>query len=121
MFTSSITSGSSLILILLAINYYSPTLFGSLGITDVSLYTGIYGLVKAISSIIFYLFLIDVWGRRRPTIFSSLGCSLCLWFVGAYVKVGNPAAKIAAGEELSPPIVAGGKAATAVIMIFSAL
>lgn len=29
-----------------AINYYSPTLFGSLGITDVTLYTGIYGLVK---------------------------------------------------------------------------
>jgi hypothetical protein len=29
-----------------AINYYSPTLFGSLGVTDVALYTGIYGLVK---------------------------------------------------------------------------
>ena len=29
-----------------AINYYSPTLFGSLGISDVSLYTGVYGLVK---------------------------------------------------------------------------
>jgi hypothetical protein len=29
-----------------AINYYSPTLFASLGISDVSLYTGIYGLVK---------------------------------------------------------------------------
>lgn len=30
----------------LAINYYSPTLFGSLGIKDVALYTGVYGLVK---------------------------------------------------------------------------
>jgi len=30
----------------IAINYYSPTLFGSLGVTDVALYTGIYGLVK---------------------------------------------------------------------------
>lgn len=30
----------------LAINYYSPTLFGSLGVTDVALYTGVYGLVK---------------------------------------------------------------------------
>jgi hypothetical protein len=29
-----------------AINYYSPTLFKSLGITDVALYTGVYGLVK---------------------------------------------------------------------------
>ncbi|KAA8644429.1 uncharacterized protein ATNIH1004_008633 [Aspergillus tanneri] len=29
-----------------AINYYSPTLFSSIGISDVALYTGIYGLVK---------------------------------------------------------------------------
>lgn len=37
----------------LAINYYSPTLFGSLGITDVALYTGIYGLVKGLYLILF--------------------------------------------------------------------
>lgn len=39
-FTLNNLSGAS------AINYYSPTLFGSIGITDVALYTGIYGLVK---------------------------------------------------------------------------
>lgn len=38
--------------ICLAINYYSPTLFGSLGITDVALYTGIYGLVKGLCPIL---------------------------------------------------------------------
>jgi MFS family permease len=102
-----------------AINYYSPTLFGSLGITDVSLWTGIYGLVKAVASIIFYGALIDIWGRRNPTIISSLACSLCLWFVGAYVKIGHPADIIKAGEELSPSTAAGGKAATAMIMIYS--
>ncbi|KAG9252999.1 general substrate transporter [Emericellopsis atlantica] len=102
-----------------AINYYSPALFGSLGITDVALYTGIYGLVKAVASILFYGVLIDVWGRRNPTIISSLACSLCLWFVGAYVKVGHPADVIAAGNELSPSTAAGGKAATAMIMIYS--
>merc|ERR1712000_419405 len=102
-----------------AINYYSPTLFGSLGITDVALYTGIYGLVKAVASIIFYGALIDIWGRRNPTIISSLACSLCLWFVGAYVKIGHPADIIAAGNELSPSTAAGGKAATAGIMIYS--
>lgn len=104
-----------------AINYYSPTLFGSLGITDVSLYTGIYGLVKAVASIIFYGALIDLWGRRNPTIISSLACSLCLWFVGAYVKVGHPATIIEAGGELSASTKAGGKAATAMIMIYSVL
>jgi MFS family permease len=104
-----------------AINYYSPTLFGSLGISDVALYTGIYGLVKAVASIIFYGALIDIWGRRNPTIISSLACSLCLWFVGAYVKIGHPADIIAAGEDLSASTSAGGKAATAMIMIYSVL
>ncbi|KAL4994631.1 general substrate transporter [Aspergillus recurvatus] len=102
-----------------AINYYSPTLFSSLGITDVALYTGIYGLVKGVASIIFYGVLIDMWGRRHPTIISSLACSLCLWFVGAYVKVGHPADIIDAGGDLSPSTEAGGKAATAMIMIYS--
>lgn len=96
-------------------------LFGSIGISDVALYTGIYGLVKAVASIIFYGALIDIWGRRRPTIISSLACSLCLWFVGAYVKVGNPAPIIAAGGKLSASTEAGGRAATAAIMIYSVL
>ncbi|TEA17311.1 Quinate permease [Colletotrichum sidae] len=78
-----------------AINYYSPMLFGSIGITDVALYTGIYGLVKAVASIIFYGALIDIWGRR------------------------NPAPIIAAGGELSSSTEAGGRAATAAIMIYS--
>ncbi|KAJ4263018.1 hypothetical protein NW762_006631 [Fusarium torreyae] len=102
-----------------AINYYSPTLFGSLGIKDVALYTGIYGLVKAVASIIFYGALIDMWGRRNPTIISSAMCSTCLWIVGAYVKIGHPASIIADGKELSPSTAAGGKAATAMIMIYS--
>ncbi|EFQ35347.1 hypothetical protein CGRA01v4_13357 [Colletotrichum graminicola] len=102
-----------------AINYYSPMLFGSIGITDVALYTGIYGLVKAVASIIFCGALIDIWGRRRPTIISSVACCLCLWYVGAYVKVANPAPIIAAGGKLSASTKAGGRAATAAIMIYS--
>ncbi|KAL7952957.1 general substrate transporter [Trichoderma compactum] len=102
-----------------AINYYSPTLFSSLGIQDVSLYTGIYGLVKAIASILFYVFLIDIWGRRNPAILSSVACSLCLWIIGAYVKIGHPDDIIKAGHELSPSTAAGGKAATGMIMIYS--
>ncbi|KAK1585770.1 general substrate transporter [Colletotrichum navitas] len=102
-----------------AINYYSPMLFGSIGITDVALYTGIYGLVKAVASIIFYGALIDIWGRRRPTIISSVACCLCLWYVGAYVKVANPAPIIAAGGKPSASTKAGGRVATAAIMIYS--
>lgn len=102
-----------------AINYYSPTLFGSLGVTDIPLYTGIYGLVKAVASIIYYIFFIDVIGRRHPVLVSSVACSLCLWFVGAYVKVGHPADAIAAGVPLSASTAAGGRAAIGMIMIYS--
>jgi hypothetical protein len=102
-----------------AINYYSPTLFGSLGVTDIPLYTGIYGLVKAVASIIYYIFFVDMLGRRNPVLVSSIACSLCLWFVGAYVKVGHPASAIAAGEPLSASTAAGGRAAIGMIMIYS--
>ena len=104
-----------------AINYYSPTLFASLGVTDVALYTGIYGLVKAVASIIYYVFFIDMLGRRRPTIISSIACSLCLWFVGSYVKIGHPADIIKAGGTLSKSTDQGGKAAIGMVMIYSIL
>ncbi|EMR70048.1 hypothetical protein MGN70_003506 [Eutypa lata] len=102
-----------------AINYYSPTLFGSLGVTDISLYTGIYGLVKAVASIFYYVFIIDMLGRRRPTIVSSIACSLCLWFVGAYVKIAHPADIISAGGTLSDSTAKGGQAAIGMVMIYS--
>ena len=75
----------------------------------------------AVASIIFYGLLIDKLGRRLPTIVSSVACSLCLWFVGAYVKVGHPADVIKAGKPLSPSTAAGGQAATAMIMVYSTL
>ncbi|KAF3389162.1 Quinate permease [Penicillium rolfsii] len=102
-----------------AINYYSPTLFASIGIKDTALYTGIYGLVKAVASLIFYIAFVDKIGRRRPVILSSIVCSCCLWYVGAYVKVGNPAAVIAKGGTLSDSTTRGGHAATAMIMIYA--
>lgn len=80
-----------------------------------------YNELPAVASVIFYVALIDIWGRRNPTIYSSLVCSLCLWIVGAYVKIGHPADVIKAGGELSKSTAAGGKAATAMIMIYSVL
>lgn len=52
----------------LAINYYSPTLFGSLGIKDVALYTGIYGLVKGMLTRFLLIKLpLTVLQRLRPS------------------------------------------------------
>ncbi|KAF1993772.1 general substrate transporter [Amniculicola lignicola CBS 123094] len=99
-----------------AINYYSPTIFTSIGLTDVTLWTGIYGIIKAVGSIIFFTFFIDSFGRKWPWIISSLCCAFCQYYLAAYISLGKPVA----GVVQSTSTVAGGKAATAFIMIFGA-
>ncbi|CAI4212024.1 unnamed protein product [Parascedosporium putredinis] len=69
-----------------AINYYSPTVFRSIGIqgTNTSfLTTGIFGVVKTVLTFVWLLFLIDHAGRRIMLIVGSIGGSLCMWFIGA--------------------------------------
>lgn len=99
-----------------AINYYSPTIFSSIGLTDTTLWTGVYGLIKAIGSIIFFTFFIDTVGRKTPWIVSCLACAACQYYLAGYIAVGSPTA----GEAMSSSTQAGGKAATAAIMIFGA-
>ncbi len=73
-----------------AINYYSPTVFKSLGITGTNtgfLTTGIFGVVKTALTIVWLLVLIDYVGRRRMLFIGAIGGSLCMWFIGAYLKI----------------------------------
>jgi hypothetical protein len=77
-----------------AINYYSPTVFKSIGIvgTNTSLFTtGLFGVVKTVGTIIYLLFLIDQFGRRKLLMIGSIGGSLCMWYVGVYIKIAQPA------------------------------
>lgn len=106
----------------LSMNYYSPSIFSSVGITDIPLYTGIYGLFKAFGAIGFYLTVIDRAGRRAPWLLSASLCCVCLIYLAVYVKVAAPGAKDAAGQLLpvSASSAAGGKAAIFIIMFYSA-
>ncbi|KAF2653278.1 general substrate transporter [Lophiostoma macrostomum CBS 122681] len=75
-----------------AINYYSPTVFKSIGITGTStgfLTTGIFGVVKCVVTVIWLLYLIDRLGRRKLLMVGAAGGSFCMWFIGAYIKVAN--------------------------------
>jgi MFS family permease len=99
-----------------AINYYSPTIFTSIGLSDVTLWTGVYGIIKAGGSIIFFTWFIDMFGRKWPWIISSLICAFCQYYLAIYINLGKP--KV--GAVMSESTIAGGKGATAMIMIFGA-
>ncbi|KAF2473467.1 quinate permease [Lindgomyces ingoldianus] len=78
-----------------AINYYSPTVFKSIGIQGTNtgfLTTGIFGVVKTVVTIFWLLYLIDRLGRRNLLMLGAAGGSLCMWFIGAYIKLSNPSA-----------------------------
>ncbi|EPS32285.1 putative quinate permease [Penicillium oxalicum] len=76
-----------------AINYYSVTVFKSIGVTGTNtslLTTGIFGVVKTVVTFVWLLYLIDRVGRRNLLLFGAAGGSVCLWIVGAYIKVAQP-------------------------------
>ncbi|TVY30333.1 Quinate permease [Lachnellula hyalina] len=76
-----------------AINYYSPTVFESIGVTGTNaslLTTGVFGLVKAAVTIIWILFLVDNFGRRNLLIYGAFLGGLCLYYIGAYIKIADP-------------------------------
>ncbi|KAA8904306.1 hypothetical protein TRICI_005532 [Trichomonascus ciferrii] len=76
-----------------AVNYYSPTIFKSLGIdgTDASLLsTGLFGVLKTASVIIWMLFLIETSGRRLTLLIGSTGVSFCMFYLAIYSLVAKP-------------------------------
>ncbi|KAL4812525.1 hypothetical protein BDW67DRAFT_193607 [Aspergillus spinulosporus] len=71
-----------------AITQYSPTIFGYLGIVGdeaTFLATGIYGVVKFVSTLAFALVIVDFVGRRRSLLTGISLQILKLVFVGAYL------------------------------------
>ena len=73
-----------------AITQYSPTIFGYLGISgdeSTFLATGIYGVVKFVSTLAFALFIVDFVGRRQ-SLLTGISLQLAtLIYVGAYLGV----------------------------------
>jgi hypothetical protein len=51
---------------------------------------GIFGVVKTVLTLVWLFFLIDRLGRRWLLMIGSTGGSLCMWFVGGYIKIAKP-------------------------------
>ncbi|KAM5341262.1 hypothetical protein ACJ41O_015371 [Fusarium nematophilum] len=75
-----------------AINYYSPTIFSSIGVQadTVNVMTGIFGVVKAVMTFVWLLFLVDQLGRRKLLLIGGITGSICMWVIGAYIYVVEP-------------------------------
>ena len=52
--------------------------------------TGIFGVVKTVVTFVWLLYLIDRVGRRMLLLVGAAGGSVCLWIVGAYIKIAQP-------------------------------
>jgi len=73
-----------------AINYYSPTVFKSIGIqgTNTSfLTTGLFGVVKTAITFVWLFLLIDKLGRRKLLMIGGGGGGICMYIIGAYIKL----------------------------------
>ncbi|GAA6024776.1 hypothetical protein JCM10207_005582 [Rhodosporidiobolus poonsookiae] len=91
-----------------AVNYYSPTIFKSIGITGTStslLTTGVFGVIKTVLALVWCFFVIDRYGRRGILLVGSVGGALSMFAIGAYIKIADPAKNVTTSL---PP---GGKAA----------
>lgn len=103
-----------------AINYYSPTVFKSIGITGTNtgfLTTGVFGVVKTVVTFIWLLWLIDHLGRTKLLMIGATGGSLCMWFIGAYIKVSNSGSK---ASDPNAKLTSGGIAAVFFFYLWTA-
>lgn len=72
-----------------SINYYSPTVFKSIGVQGTSaslLTTGVFGVIKFAVAFIWLLWLVDNVGRKALFIIGSIGGALCMYYLGELVK-----------------------------------
>lgn len=102
-----------------AVTYYSPTIFKSLGVQGANaglLSTGVFGLLKGAASVFWVFVLVDKFGRRVCLCYTAIPCSLCMWYLGAYIKLADPASKLALGQIGTT---SGGTAAKAMIYIWT--
>ncbi|KAF2645786.1 general substrate transporter [Massarina eburnea CBS 473.64] len=99
-----------------AINYYSPTILKSVGYTGTSvglLATGIYGLVKMLTTLVFMVFFVDRFGRRPALLVGAAGAMVAMFYLAGYSKMSG------SFDGKSPPQDSGSQAALAMVYIYA--
>ncbi|WVR04206.1 hypothetical protein IAU60_001206 [Kwoniella sp. DSM 27419] len=76
-----------------AVNYYSPRIFQSLGLSAASsklFATGVYGVVRFVATLIAMVLFTDRFGRVSMIVTGGSIMAVCMWIVGALVKTYPP-------------------------------
>lgn len=100
-----------------AVNYYSPKIFQTMGVSSLNsslLSTGIFGILKGVFCFVWSFYIIDKFGRRPCQIAGLILCSTCMWYIGAYIKIVDPTSRPANSD-----LDAGGRAALAMFYLWT--
>lgn len=98
-----------------AINYFSPLIFQSIGLKGTStslLATGVFGIVKMVTTNLTMFFAVDTIGRRPLLLAGSAGSMLCMYYLGAYSKITDSFSSSATSPD------AGGYVAIVLVYVF---
>ena len=74
--------------------------FASFGITGLKaglLLQVFSGILKAFAALVWMFCIVDRLGRRTALYF-SFPCSICMWYIGAYIKIAKPGLRVANGD-----------------------
>ncbi|KAL5504781.1 hypothetical protein ACEPAH_7444 [Sanghuangporus vaninii] len=97
-----------------SVNYFAPQMFEAIGYhgaTQSLFASGIYGIIKVVTVIIFTFFLVELFGRKTYLAISSVGSGVLFFTIGAILKTHPPDAT-ASGPS------AASKAMAALLYIF---
>ncbi|TRM66819.1 general substrate transporter [Schizophyllum amplum] len=84
-----------------SVNYYAPQIFASIGYTGTKnslLASGIYGVVKVVSTAIFVFFGVEWLGRKLSLFISGIGMGTLFFIIGAILKTHPPTATSASDD-----------------------
>ncbi|KIK70020.1 hypothetical protein GYMLUDRAFT_255229 [Collybiopsis luxurians FD-317 M1] len=88
-----------------AVNYYAPQIFASIGFTGTKnslLASGVYGILKLVSTTVFILFGVETLGRKLSLFISAMGMGILFYIVGAILKTHPPPATSANSAPATP-------------------
>ncbi|BGP58628.1 hypothetical protein JCM8202_006395 [Rhodotorula sphaerocarpa] len=100
-----------------AINYFSPTIFKSIGIKGTStslLTTGVFGVIKTVGGLSWCFLIVDRFGRRPILLIGATGGAIAMFAIAAYNNIADPA------NNPSDSLSGGGRAALAFFYIWTA-